>query len=251
MIVLNIDLDFFLDNIPYGSGRDKGRKPSEEFKVWEEAKVIEFIEKNFSLRIDKKIRGRIIEHHEEAFYYLRELIINGELEIPFKLLHVDAHFDMGYFPDGSWKYIVEVYLKKPYLEKIYPENQRDYGKYAHFGCGNYLLYILANGWLSSIDYFYHPKLEEFDFPPMFTKIVDRTNKIFKVGLGIVDGVRVTEKNIYDTIEEIKYESYVKTIGYKEENMYSNIDYVIVSKSPQFTPVESDKLLDVFSRYILF
>lgn len=250
MNILSIDLDYFLNDVTYASGNDNVRQSSNKYFPWSSQKVRDFVQVRFQLSKTNRIPGKIVKNHHEAFYYWRELIENQLLKPPFNLIHVDAHFDMSYFPDGTWMYIVEKYINKPANERLYPELLTDYGEYAHFGCGNFMLFVLANGWLSNIDYYYHSNLDCFDFLPNITVLVNKEEREYKVGLSRVNGAQIASSNIYKECVSIEHEASVRCIYEHEIIHYEKIDYILVSESPKFTPVESDKLIAVFREFII-
>ena len=234
ILILNIDMDYFLNKIHYTNFNSNERLDSEEYIPWSKEEFIDFIENILGLNKKSKTRGRICVHHHEAFYYWREMIEKKLMDIPFKIIHIDAHVDLSYLPDGSWKYISDKYLNKPYIEKIYPENLSDFGKYAKFDCGNYLLYALACGWINEMDYVFHPELDELDFPHFLAeKVEDRI--VFSIG---------------NKEYENSYQLYINPV--KKNNLILNekIDFITVAKSPQFTPIESDKLLELLKEYLI-
>lgn len=232
MTVLDIDMDYFLDEIPYNNFTED-RLSSNDYKIWRKEEFVYFIENALGLNKNSKIRGRIITHHHEAFYYWRDAIKSKIISYPFKLIHIDAHADLSYLPDGSWKYITEKYLKKNYNERIFPELLNDFGKCANFDCGNYLLYALACGWLSEMDYVIHPKLEELDFPPHLAKFLELNKFVLTIG------------NKNNGCPQLNINIVRKDVL----NIAKNIDLIIVSRSPQYTPKETDELVEIISQYI--
>ena len=97
MRVLNIDLDFFLNDIAYFS-HDKIRLSSDEYRPWSEIELRFFLEHNCGL--SQPIPGKIIVHHHDAFPFWRSLIEKNQLNYPFELVHIDGHADLG-LGDGA------------------------------------------------------------------------------------------------------------------------------------------------------
>jgi hypothetical protein len=248
MAILDIDIDYFLNEIPYNDFDGEGRKDSENYKIWDKKLFIEFLENKCGLSKEKRIRGRIIENHNEAFFYWRELIGNQVINKPFKIIHIDAHADLSYLPDGSFKYITDKYLSKDHQEMIYPERLVDYGKYEKFDSSNYLLYALACGWLREMDYVIHPKLEELDVPQFLTEKIGDSRFCLCLKNGQND-TKYNSKNI--CIENvICNDLLINVIGKENFKCSDNIDCVTVARSPQFTPRESDELVSIISNYLL-
>lgn len=234
MVILDIDMDYFLNKIPYTNFNNNKRLDSKEYITWSKERFINFIENTLKLKKDGKIHGRIVVHHHEVFYYWRELIEKKAISYPFKLIHVDSHADLSYIPDSSWKYINENYLNKSYLEKTYPENLKDFYEYAKFDCGNYLLYTLACGWINKMDYVFHPELEELDFPHFLADKID--NKII-LSIGNIEN-------------ENLYQLHINPLSEEKLLINEKIDFITIAKSPQFTPVESDELVEILREYVI-
>jgi len=118
---LNIDLDFFLDEIAHGRTVDAGRLNSEEYKPWNANDVMQFLEGNRNLSLKDPTPGYLVSDHDEVFFLWRELIKQGKLRVPFDLIHVDAHADLGLW-DCSYEYICCDLLHWPLEERTAPSN---------------------------------------------------------------------------------------------------------------------------------
>ncbi len=95
MRILDLDLDFFLDNIAHWEEEDGSRLSDTQYSPWTEEEVRGFLEKQCGLSPNAQINGRFITHHHEAFLFWRELILKEQLTTPFEIVHVDAHSDTG------------------------------------------------------------------------------------------------------------------------------------------------------------
>ena len=93
MRILDLDLDFFLDNVAYHKANDE-RLPDSEYSPWEATQVREFLETSCGLSCSKKIPGRVVLHHDEAFDVWSALVAKGLISAPFEAVHVDAHADL-------------------------------------------------------------------------------------------------------------------------------------------------------------
>ena len=83
MQVLDLDLDYF--NERYDTGiKDsvQERLPEEDYggSVWSERRVRRFLEDNLGLSKIKKIKGRIVKHHNESLLFWENLIAEGKLD---------------------------------------------------------------------------------------------------------------------------------------------------------------------------
>ncbi|MDY2600682.1 MAG: hypothetical protein SOW23_02700, partial [Eubacteriales bacterium] len=88
MYVLDLDLDFFLDNIcPLA---EKGTRPdANQASPWPEEQVRFFLEHNCGLRRETPVPGALFETHDQALSHWQGL------EKPLSVTHVDAHSDLG------------------------------------------------------------------------------------------------------------------------------------------------------------
>lgn len=140
MRVLDIDLDFFVSDIAHFVSDNGKRLNDDYYKIWDEKSVRKFLEKKCGLSRSKPVKGRLIRHHDEAYYYFwRELISNNKLKVPFDIVHVDAHADLG-LGDASWVYILSDLLRLPPEERINPKTTGLDG----LSYGNYLAFAIAN-----------------------------------------------------------------------------------------------------------
>ena len=103
MKVLDIDMDFFLNE---KTNKFENRADPDYIFPWKKTDIINFLENNLGLKKSKKIKGRIIQKHNESFYFWREQINDGYLKIPFEIVHVDSHMDLG-LGYGSWVKVLD------------------------------------------------------------------------------------------------------------------------------------------------
>ena len=95
MKVLDIDMDYFLEDVPYSIPQECTSRVSEDYKPWNKEKIIDFIENNLGLSTNSKIKGKIVQNHHEALYYWNDLVSIEALRAPFEVIHVDSHADLG------------------------------------------------------------------------------------------------------------------------------------------------------------
>jgi len=164
MRILDIDMDFFQSEIHNNDIDSNFHLEDENFKVWNEKKFIDFIENKCGLSKKSKIKGRVFDYHVETYWFVKELIDNHLLTVPFDLTHIDAHSDMGLSSSISYYNFLDTFSKEnkdtfengTLFENV--ENQR------YIDSGNYINAMALNRWLSKIEYVYHDKLEYLDFP---------------------------------------------------------------------------------------
>lgn len=93
--VLDIDLDFFLNKLTTGQVGSTERKPDTCCRPWHPDEVRQFLEAHCGLSRDRRVPAGIGVHHHQAFHFLHHMIKDGGLGIPFDIVHVDAHADLG------------------------------------------------------------------------------------------------------------------------------------------------------------
>lgn len=249
MNFLDLDLDFFQNDIAHGAD-DYGKRLDDSFTTpWKEEKLIKFLEIKLGLNKINKIKGRIVTHHNEVFYLWRELIISDKLDIPFQVTHIDAHSDLG-LGDGSWHYLMTEYIHRDYEERIYPENIKYPSKIYKFGYGNYLAFAIACNWIRNIE-FIVPSMWSNDFPISLLKDYDDNTKTIQ--LKKFDRGKSLDFHLLKEYEPVCYEKEVPFEIYKENDFEAKkqFDYIALSTSPGYTVKDSDKLIDIISDYIDF
>lgn len=67
MRILDIDMDYFLKEIPIMiSGNSTVRISDDDYPVWSKDEVIDFFENRLGLSKEIKIKEKIVTHHNEA-----------------------------------------------------------------------------------------------------------------------------------------------------------------------------------------
>lgn len=248
MNILDIDLDFFVDNIAY----DKDvfsieRLPSEYYHKWSNTKVIQFLKNNCGLK-GKKIRGKLFNHHHEAFTFLKNVFKDGMFV---EIDHVDAHSDLG-LGDVSCEYISTELLKHPVEER--PNHIKVIGSGKNLTPGNFLAFAIACRWISKLNYI-HPKNKATDLPWFHFKDFNLSSEFIQLKhLSRKDFNTVFNnsiESIKDKIKSISLEPEVQftEIPYYDFKSTSSYDYILLTKSPGFTPIESDNLIPIISEFI--
>jgi hypothetical protein len=160
--------------------------------------------------------GRTITEHSALIAFWSELIESGRLEVPFEVVHVDAH------PDFAIKGVLR--LRCGYLSVQRGFTEFDAGD---LDSGNYLTLAIANGWLSSLLWV---KLDAArTFAPVKTKprgeeeITALPARAAEVAFGCMEC--------------------------SEFRVSKRFDYMVLSKSPEFTLVKSDLLVPVIEEYM--
>ena len=239
--ILDLDLDFFLDDAAILRGSEDGRLDGADFPPWPLEQVLTFLHDQCGLR--GPLPGFAVENHGELFVRWREAINVGQLEVPFRVTHIDAHADLGLGASGY------VYLMTSLLFEE-PENRRHprTGEGA-LGDGNYLAFAIACRWLSELVYVFNDGgggedallyvLEGFDPQARNIQLAAvRSRQELSENL-------LTPRNL--KIEHFEPSVPFTTIGWRDFNADQPFDFVCLARSPEFTPPEADEIFEEIRR----
>jgi UPF0489 domain len=240
---LNLDLDAFLNDVADWISGDERRDPK-HYKPWTEAEVRSFLEKQCHLSASRRIPGRCVVHHDEAFDFWRELVARHQTQID--LVHVDAHADLGK-GDRSWLHMIRRHLHLPVDQRGNPPRGSDY-----LNPGSYVAYALAARWIASMVYVHHPE-GGMDIPSIYLENNDPSvsgrlqlkaySKDFKPG-----SVYPPPANEATRPEPIVPLKQVPIAQFEADKTFQ---YALLAQSPGFTPPTSDALIPIFRDYIDF
>lgn len=226
MRFLDIDLDFFLNRNAYYSGSDALRL-GEDYKPWPDIKVKNFLETRCGLSRDQPIPGRVIESHDLVVRFWQDLIEKGDLKLPFDIVHIDAH------PDLSVRGGLSLVSDKLYVD---PAGGLTMFEEDYVHSGNYLTFAIARGWIASLVWIplMHPvanRRRQRDDPRSKLKEQKAAATLAGDIFGPECGVqfKVQSRHNFQTRKPF--------------------DYMILSRSPAFTPLTSDALVPVISGYM--
>jgi len=231
MRFLDLDLDFFLNGNAYLSSIDSGR-PGPEYKPWSVPKVRHFLEYRCRLSSNAPVWGRTVESHDEVLGFWRSLVESGRLAAPFEVIHIDAHPDLCATNGLS--------LRSGFL-CIDPEQGLASlrGKRVH--SGNYLTFAVVWGWVDSLVWV--PLSGHLRDAPGWDadarSILRQSNK------------RTRESSLAGALPGAKSEPGVpfKILPWQRFRTSETFDYIALSRSPDFTPRASDKLITVIEEYM--
>jgi len=240
--VLDLDLDFFLDEIESWKSSSGSRLGEDEFRPWGEDEVRAFLEDRCGLSRNNPIPGCFVTHHDEAFMWWRDLIAQGRLMPPFEVVHIDAHSDLGY-GDDSVSYIMGELLHRPVEERTHPKTGPG-GLHA----GSYVSFAAACRWLARVEYVLHPKAND-DFVPFHFKNYDPYSGALQLKKCAPESLRGHLNAMYgprsfEAEPEIPYEM---AIGADFKNVRP-FTLGLLCQSPGFTPASSDALIPVIMEY---
>lgn len=243
MIFLDLDLDFFLDSIALMRDDSGERLSGADYKPWDPNDVRLFLERNCGLSIDRRRPGRVVEHNDQAWDFWKDLISEGRLSVPFDVVHVDAHADLG-LGDAGYVYLMSELLHVD-LDNRSSEADRD-----QIMPGNFLSFAVACQWIRRLVYVRHPKARDDLISYHFKDFDTRSGfiQLKRLESGVFAGAHVKpvrELPILALEPEVPFEM-IQGASFRTTRPF---DFVILSRSPGFTPRESDQLIPVVSRYI--
>jgi hypothetical protein len=226
MRFLDLDLDFFLNNNTYDTGVD-GVRPGAEFRPWSAPKVRRFLEERCRLSPDNPVPGRTVASHDGVIEFWRALIRSGKLSIPFEVIHIDAHPDMSV--RGG------LYLASGLLQ-IDPERAPPGLAPEDVHAGNYLAFAIACGWVASLVWIpLHKTLQ--DLPRRYGDARYGLTQL-KARQGGGSSAAAGRSGI-----PFRISSWYR---FKTGDAF---DYMVLSRSLNFTPPASDALVPVIERYM--
>lgn len=243
--ILDIDMDFFVEDVAYWRQLDGSRLDPNEFPPWNVERAVMFLEEQCLLSVDRKLPGKCVENHGDLFAEWRRLIGENILKTPFHLTHIDAHADLGLGDAGYVYLITELMHKAPEL-RTKPQTG-----FSGLNNGNFLAFACACRWISHLTYVHHPQKKGTDINRCFMKNFNSNSDALEfVALNKqqLDNVRYNPKEItplaHDPVIPIRR---VPLCNFQSATPF---DYIFVSRSPEFTPPECDKIFEIVSdRYI--
>ena len=251
MMVLDLDMDYFLDHPVSNRNHDNEERVEDEEcvkSVWTEERVRYFLENNLGLSKSKQIPGRIVKGHDEALFFWEELIEQGKLQIPFSVVHVDSHADLGCGGLGKIHVLNEL-ITWPIelrLRNCHEEYELN-GNFLKIDIGDYLLFAIAYRWISDLTYCGNPNGDSGDIPK---DILLKAIPDYYFNNPIKTTIKLRPKDIEarKTVDEpmVPFVIYPKIdqVHYK-----GNFDFALLAQSPNYTPAEADFIMDIFREYI--
>lgn len=265
MKILDLDMDYFMEMVATNISFDRTERLSEdEFggSVWTERRVRQFLEQNLGLSKQNKLHGRIVTNHNESLLFWEELVAKEKLTIPFEVVHVDSHADLGLGCPTS-TFLQSALLTLPIETRKKIRNYEFNGSVKEINIGDYLLWGIAYRMFSKITYCSNPcgnnndycwdTLKNFHEELIWKKPVSNyiqltfnkdmelpeynsTESYKKEYLkGAIKEPEV-ELRIIPTIEDVKYNG--------------DFDYVVLAQSPNYTTASADFIIDIFKEYII-
>jgi hypothetical protein len=231
MRFLDLDLDFFLNDNAYYSGCDSGRLGS-EYKPWSASKVRHFLEERCGLSPDAPVQGRTVESHDGVLDFWHMLIESGGLRVPFEVIHIDAHPDLWV---GGGLYLTSGFL--------HVDSERGLAmlKRKHVHSGNYLTFAIAYGWVGSLVWV--PLRKRLKGLPKWDGDARSILIQFKKRKG--EGSSIRDLPVVEREPGVPF----KILPWNKFRTSETFDYIALSRSPSFTPPESDELIPIIEGYM--
>jgi hypothetical protein len=243
MRILDVDLDFFLDNIATDRSSGGERLSESDYHPWNKRAVRKFLQHQCGLTRRHRIPGKYAIHHDEAFYWWRDLIRSGQLATPFEIVHVDAHADLGSDMLGSSSAYIGYYLlHRPVEER---ENPEKYDR--KMNAGNYLLVTIACRWVSKLTYVRHPKNSLEDCEDWLFS--DHGDKSWTISLPKCKKPEFPLPGLRPKVLERDPEIEFVPVPSSDFQDSGQFDYMLLCHSPGFTPASSDRLIPVIQDYM--
>ncbi len=244
--ILDIDLDFFLDERSIDARDENTRLDPREYHPWSETRVRQFLDVGCGLRSEAPIRGACFEAHDELFWKWKRLIEQGELAVPFEVVHVDAHADLGIgYP--STQFVLHEHLHLPPDKRTNPPiGDR------HLNEGSFLLFAIACRWITSLTYVYHPDCWNagmHDVP--FGIMKDDDDESGFIQLRCFPGDRSSRALGFRYCEPLAFEPTVRFERVPGEKLLESapFDFVFLTQSPKYTPPTADAMIPILREYI--
>ncbi|KGJ49844.1 hypothetical protein KD33_07910 [Clostridium sp. NCR] len=258
--ILDIDMDYFLEKPPYLIKQSCTNRAKESCNPWDRNKVISFLENNLGLSKTNKIKGKIVQHHNEALDYWRDLINTKSLKAPFEVIHIDSHADLG-FLSGTSFFIFEKLLSLDVDKRSNIEDYKNqFEEYLIPGIHDYLLFAIAFRWVSKLTYICNPNGQSDDYSRLIMKDLKESSKTIQLRY---NQYRTTGFLNFKTREEreLKETEYLNDsilepeVPFKVLKNIDNVkykgdfDFITFSISPNYTPESADFIIDVIREYI--
>jgi hypothetical protein len=268
--ILDLDLDFFVWP-PFRDCPEEARLPASEWKhLASEVEVRLFLDKQCHLSKQAQVLGCEREQHQDAFSVWRQWIDDERIIAPFNVVHVDAHSDLGSgWSNRSCTFIETEVLAMPAEERRHLPFGKD-----HLNSGNYLLGAIANRWISQLTYVYPtdrieaaqiqpgslPRFEDGlrdlgrllsanreppvnDLPAWIFRNNDWKTELIELKHCRSGSHRGFCELPVHTEPPVPFKCVVA-----EEFNSDSFTHVFVAHSPEYTPVEADRLLPIIREY---
>jgi len=243
MLILDIDLDFFVTPILQSWSIPTDRADPEQYRPLAWDSIQSFVETNLRLNRKTPIPGAVFENHVEAFDFL---VARKETQL--HLIHLDAHSDLG-MGGTSFKYICEDLLHRP-PDRRMPERRDGQGGLCS---ANWLAFLLAQQNVAKLDLVF-PNCwapHNMDIPGMYwrSSIAEDGPMEFPI---------LAEGGWEKWVTRRKHD---RAVAFDPPIQYSRCDaaryripatpdIVLLTRSPNYTPTSADGAFEKLQQYII-
>jgi hypothetical protein len=244
MQVLNLDLDCFISGIANFRSDDGNRLDDAEHPPWSVSEFRGFLENRCNLSMSAPLKGAVVREHVEVLTFWQKLITEGRLTVPFELVHVDAHSDMGSWEE-SVGYLLHTLLLVPRHQRTEIDRNSRY-----VTSGSYLSFVLAAGWISKLTFVHHRDfLDHDDFVLQYFKDFDPASGYIQMkGYKKRPALGEFYNDMIPTLTDPDIPFSMCSVD--EFTSDSSFDIATLSQSPGFTAQSADTLLKFFRSYIV-
>lgn len=250
--ILDLDLDFFVEPAAYFVGDSSPRRNEDEYKTVSIPEAERFLSKQCHLSKKSKLPGREVRHHVEAFATWREWIDRGILKVPFDIVHVDAHSDMG-MGEAGWVYLMSELLALAVEQRRYPKIAPTFTT-----SGSYLPCVIANRWVRRLTLVFPSYIRDVESPDGSKAPGDMMNLFFRNRDFNTKTIELEHRPAED-IDMLIYSNTIPPPISTEPPVpcdwvsasnfeFGGFTHVLLADSPPFTPPSADKLLPFIRSY---
>lgn len=236
--VLDIDLDFFVEEVAHWRAYDDERLDTAEYPPWDMDVALAFLQDQCGLTV--RLPGIVVERHAELFDHWRGAISAGVLTPPLSLTHVDAHADLG-MGDAGYVHLMSELLFRPVEQRRHPRTG-DWG----LGDGNWVSYAVGCRWIGELTYVFNTAgpdpgdvlsyvMENFDPRAAHLELP----AIPKESLDNLWMHSDRERVVTHREPKVPF----RAIPWRSYQASDPFDVVCLTRSPAFTPAQSDALFD--------
>ncbi|MBK5219775.1 MAG: UPF0489 family protein [Thermoleophilia bacterium] len=238
MRILDIDLDFFVEGVAHWRTSDSGRLDGEEYSPWLAADALSFLEQRCLL--NGPLPGLALEHHRELFFRWRDGVEREALATPFHVTHVDAHADLG-LGEISYQYLMTSLLFEAPEDRVRPKEGQ-----AGLDDGSFLAFSIACRWISDLVYVFNEGggqdvfgffREGFDPTANFIQLAAMTRAEMEMVAGLRGRPRETRP------QRLEPRVPFAEVPWRDFQADAPFDLIFLTRSPAFTPPQSDVLFD--------
>ena len=246
-LVLDMDLDFFQSGRMVSPQTDD-RPPDGDYVPWSPECLREFLETSCRIETGAPIPGALCLTHDGVFRHWALRLKQVSLHLPLRVVHVDAHADLGVGNDRERKILT-------HLMRL-DSARRASASEALLNEGNYLLLALACGWVGELTYVYHPEVALIDGVPDDVRTVlfrDRNRRSGRIELPCIALEDEYAEALEGRAAPVSRDAPVvfDALPAPAWRAPGRFDFAYLAISPRYTSVATEKLLSVFSEYISF